>query len=293
MRLHPALFCGWIACSTLSNALAQTQILASESKDPYSKRKEESLACLSGKFRVIGQEPGSGQTYTGSVSVIRQGDHLLVQRIINGEIVSGTGVILFELEAPVLEVAYRIGSKTVRAGYEFRCGDNNQPRASGWVYPAEGDSKRREQPGLEVWYYNRLLPAIAQNWDDSKGQRLDPDFNSFFEGKFRVIGEELGSGKVYTGTLTARVKGKTLQMKRVIDGQVSAGELIVNLSGSDRHSLTATFRVGKQPIRSRLTEQTVGDNYPRICGYFYPVDRSGKAIPTNSPLLETWFYDWR
>ncbi len=56
MRLHPALFCGWIACSTLSNAPAQTQILASESKDPYSKRKEESLACLPGKFRVIGQE---------------------------------------------------------------------------------------------------------------------------------------------------------------------------------------------------------------------------------------------
>jgi hypothetical protein len=37
----------------------------------------------------------------------------------------------------------------------------------------------------------------------------------------------------------------------------------------------------------------VGDNYPRICGYFYPVSDSSQVIPNSSPRLETWFFDWK
>jgi hypothetical protein len=43
---------------------------------------------------------------------------------------------------------------------------------------------------------------------------------------------------------------------------------------------------------SEANVQTVGDNDPRICGYFYPVSSAGKIIANVSPKLETWFFDW-
>ena len=57
--------------------------------------------------------------------------------------------------------------------------------------------------------------------------------------------------------------------------------------------MTVRCRVGRQSMVSQASVQMVGDNYPRICGYFYPVTNAGKIVTTASPKLETWFFDWR
>lgn len=273
----------------LPSTVAQT--LASKSAPSILDIREKSLAWLPGRFIVVGQEPDSGRTYHGSVSVTRQGERLLIQKNIQGELISGTGTIVFEPETPVLEVAYRVGSHTITAGYEFRSGDQDQPRASGWVSPVDGDLAHRNRLGLEAWYYDRAptaSPPSILNQSTKKRHDTADDRLGLFEGKFRVIGQEIGSGRIYTGRITAKPDGGILKISGTINGKVSVGELI--LSDGDHFSLVAKYRSGNEWLGAILNEQTVGDNYPRLCGYFYSV--SGKVIFAAGPRLETWFYDW-
>ena len=157
MRLRIALISGLVGFAatnglpTPANAGFFQSIGESQSSQAHvsiADTRENSLACLPGKFLVVGQEPDSGPTYSGSVSVTRQGDRLLNEKTIEGKLISGTGVIMLEPETPVLEVKYRVGSHSVTAGYEFRCGDQHQPRASGWVSPLNA------KPILETWFYD-------------------------------------------------------------------------------------------------------------------------------------------
>jgi hypothetical protein len=308
MSFSFALIYGLLACSTAGGAasssvtpvnpeVSQSPAAQAETHKIQSDTIEKSLAWLPGKFMVVGQEPDSGKTYSGSVSITRQGDRLFVQKIIQGGVISGMGTIMFEPEAPVLEVEYHVGLNTVRAGYEFSCGDKNQPRASGWVSPVDGDLTHRSRLGLEVWYYDQAVPSPPsvpnQAPKDSSKRSTASDLLGLFEGRFRVIGQELGSGKIYTGTVTAKSDGLKLAIKRTVNGQVTHGELDLNLSADDRFSLVAKYRVGREMVFSMLNHWAVGDNYPRLSGYFYSADASGKAILNDKPTLETWFYDWR
>jgi hypothetical protein len=253
---------------------------------------EDSLACLPGKFVVVGQEPDSGRTYRGSVSVRRQGDQLLIEKTVNGELISGTGTIAIEAETPVLKVQYRIESHTIIAGFEFRCGDQNQPRASGWVSPVDGDLSQRNRLGLEVWYYDRAPPAVApsirRSADLSKerGSASD-DLLNLLRGKFRVIGYVIGSGQVYTGRIVGTPDAGLLSITGRIQGKPTTGELTLS---PNRSLVIARYRTGNRMVGAFLNEQTVGDNYPRLCGYFYLIHSS--AASAANPRLETWFYDW-
>ena len=78
-----------------------------------------------------------------------------------------------------------------------------------------------------------------------------------------------------------------------IDGQRSKGEFVSERLSSKEPIVLVKCRIGHQSLVSLVNVQTVGDNYPRICGYFYPVTDSGAIIATAEPRLETWFFDWR
>jgi hypothetical protein len=260
---------------------------------PSGARGATPLDCLTGRFVVIGQEPDSGRTYSGSVSVRREGDRLLIKKTVHGKLISGTGTVAIEAESPVLEVAYRVESGTVIAGFEFRCGDHNQPRASGWVSPVDGDFSQRNRLGLEVWYYDRappmVPPSILHRSPSLSKERASvrEDLLGLFEGKFRVIGLDIGSGQVYTGRIIAKPDSGILGIMGTVNGKVSTGALTLSPNQS---LVIARYRMGRQTVGAVLNEQTVGDNYPRLCGYFFSINPSG--VSAANPRLETWFYDW-
>jgi hypothetical protein len=256
---------------------------------------EDSLVCLPGKFLVVGQEPDSGRTYFGFVSVSRHGDRLLIEKHVQRELISGTGIIAVEAENPVLEVTYHVGSHMVTAGFEFRWGSQSQPRASGWVSPVDGDLSQRNRLGLEVWYYDRAPPVdspLILNRSANlfkKRVSAQDDLLGLLEGKFRVIGCEIDSGRVYIGRIIAKRNVGKLKITGAINGNPSSGELTLS---PDRFLVVAKYRTGSQTVSALLNEQTVGDNYPRLCGYFYSLASSGAVVSTGTPRLETWFYDW-
>jgi hypothetical protein len=80
-------------------------------------------------------------------------------------------------------------------------------------------------------------------------------------------------------------------MKRSVEGKVSSGELVIDVSSKSKSALIARCRLGNQVAVSVLNVQGVADNYPRICGYFYPLDAFGNFVPGARPTLETWFFD--
>ena len=263
-------------------------------EDYFSRMRERSLAWLVGRSKVIGSEPASGKTYEGFVVVSRQGDRLFVKKTINGEVTTGIGTIKFEPETPVLEVAFNGKEPRVTAGYEFRCGDCNQPRASAFIAPVGDNLTGRERFGLEVWYRNRPAPAPLPDQAWSRFAKDDPesdDLVRLYEGKYRIIGEDTETGRLYTGTVRLTRKHYHLQMKRSVEGKGSSGELVIDVSSKSKSALIARCRLGNQAAVSVLNVQGVGDNYPRICGYFYPLDASGNFIPGAHPTLETWFFD--
>jgi hypothetical protein len=267
---------------------------ASNIEDYFSRMRERSLAWLVGKFDVIGSEPATDKTYEGFIVVSRQGDRLFIKKTINGEVTTGIGRIRFEPETPVLEVAFNEKEGQVIAGYEFRCGDNNQPRASAFIAPVGDHLTGRERLGLEVWYRNRPAPGPSPNQAWSLFVKDDPesdDLVGLYEGKYRIIGEDTETGRLYTGTVRLTRKRYHLQMKRSVEGKVSSGELGVDVSRKSKSVLIARCRLGNQAAVSVLNVQGVAGNYPRICGYFYPLDASGNFIPGARPTLETWFFD--
>ena len=267
----------------------------SPSASQWAEKREKLLPFFAGRFRVIGCEPDSGNPYSGSVVITRQGQQLLVQELINGSSRTGTGVITFEPETPALEVGF--GKSGLSAGYEpGNLDGQRQPRASGWVDPAGNKLSDRNRLGMEVWYNDQPAPspALAQTkLDHASRNRMPPESLGVYAGKYRIIGEETGTGRPYTGRLETKLTGERLNINGWIDGKRISGEFVAEFLRSKELVLTVRCRVGRQSMVSQASVRMVGDNYPRICGYFYPVTNAGKIVTTASPKLETWFFDWR
>ena len=109
-------------------------------------------------------------------------------------------------------------------------------------------------------------------------------------GDYRIVGEDTGTGRVYTGKVRVQFIGKRLTIDGLIDRKIARGEMVCF---TDSKPIMIKYRVGARSMLSFAGEYGVGDNYPRICGYFYPVSDSSQAIPNSSPRLETWFFDWK
>jgi hypothetical protein len=274
---------------------------AEAAKDPhklsdyFAKTRETTLSSLVGRFIVVGSEPVTGKTYRGSVAVTRQGDRLQVRELIDGKTRIGTGTIEFEPETPTLEVVFE--KSDIRAGYETwpSGARRQQPRASGWVELANGDYHDRNRLGMEVWYDDQPPPdpASVQTQLDSivKNQlKTDTDIQQIFIGDYRIVGEDTGTGRVYTGKVRVQLTGERLTIHGSIDGKVARGEMVCF---ADSKPTLTKCRVGAQSMLSFVGGYGVGDNYPRICGYFFPLSDPGHVMPNSSPRLETWFFEWK
>ena len=273
---------------------------AEAAKDPhrlsdyFARVRETTLSSLVGRFIVVGSHPVTGKTYRGSVVVTRQGDRLQLEELIDGKTRVGTGTIEFEPETPTLEVVFE--KNGIRAGYETwpSGAKRQQPRASGWVELANGDYHRRDRLGMEVWYDDQPPPnpASAQTQIDRivKNQLETDELQQIFIGDYRIVGEDTGTERVYTGKVRVQLTGKRLMIHGSVDGEAARGEMVCF---SDSTPMLIKYRFGAQSMLSLAAGYGVGDNYPRICGYFYPLSDPDHVMPNSSPRLETWFFDWK
>lgn len=152
-----------------------------------------------------------------------------------------------------------------------------------------------ERLGMEVWYNNQSPPdptfVQAELNSALKDQpETDPELLQMDIGDYRIIGADTGTGRVYTGEVRVRFTGERLTIKGSIDGKAVRGEM-VRLAHFHRDLIR--YRVGAQSMLSFVGGYSVGDNYPRFCGYFYPQSDPDHVIPNTPPRLETWFFDWR
>ncbi|MBV9878437.1 MAG: hypothetical protein JO025_27140 [Verrucomicrobia bacterium] len=262
--------------------------------DYFTRTRETTLSSLVGRFIVVGSQPITGKTYRGSVVVTRQDSRLHVRELIDGKARIGIGTIEFEPEAPTLEVLFE--KSGIRASYgSWPSRVKQQPRASGWVGLANEGYHDRERLGTEVWYNDQPLPdpASVQRQLSSvlKNQlKTDAELMQVDVGDYRIVGEDTGTGRVYTGKVRVQFTGKRLTIDGSIDGKIARGEMVCF---TDSKPALIKYRTGTHSMLSFAGGYGVGENYPRICGYFYPVSDSSQVIPNSSPRLETWFYDWK
>jgi hypothetical protein len=280
----------------LKGIASQPQILSPVASSGHlASEREKLLPFFVGTFKVIGCEPDSGKPYIGSVVVTRKGLQLTVRELVKGNIRTGTGTIMFEPETPKLEVSF--AETGIWTGYELgNLGNTQQPRASGWVDAPGNNRADRQRLGMEVWYNEQPAPSAALEQIKLEHTSLNPDpadLTGFYEGDYRIIGEETSTGRLYTGRIQAKRDGEHLIIKGWIDGQRCNGEFLSEQLSSKEPVVVLKCRIGHQSLVSVAHVQTVGDNYPRICGYFYPVSNSGAIIATGQSRLETWFFDWR
>jgi hypothetical protein len=296
-----------LACGHLSRAVLAFLVLASlkgiasppaagapvASAAHSANQREKLLPLFVGTFKVVGCRPDTGEPYVGSVVVDREGLELAVQERIDGRMRTGTGAIQFEPETPTLEVDF--GKSGVLAGYELGATrGTRQPRASGWVDPVGNNRENRKRLGMEVWYNQQ--PAPDPTLEQANLAALKPTPASglgLYEGDYRIIGADTASGRLYTGKIRASQDGEQLKIEGWIDGQRARGECVSARRFTKERVLLVRCQVGHQSLVSIANVQTVGDNYPRICGYFYQLSDSGSIVSTVQPRLETWFFDWR
>jgi len=140
----------------LGSLLALTTVIASTStlaSNPQTHA--DRCGFLAGTYTVVGKEIDSSQTYLGRV-ILRQGKEcLLVERIINGEHVSGEGRIEHALgsdEADVLRVRFVLQGKQYEITYLWQGDLDNYARISGYVYRP---GIQTDNPGMEVLFIDR------------------------------------------------------------------------------------------------------------------------------------------
>ncbi len=108
---------------------------------------------------------------------------------------------------------------------------------------------------------------------------------AFLEGSYDVIGRYPDGGKTYCGIMTLERKGDRLSMTRVVGGRTSTGSAaIVTITADAIAVLQADFVAGGQRLRATYTIGSDADNYARLTGKVYTVERK-----TRVPGLEALF----
>jgi hypothetical protein len=106
---------------------------------------------LAGDYRLIGQEAGSGATYSGSIELREKEDGFAVTRIIAGVTTEGRAAIETSREGnPVLRIRFASEGRPYEGTYLWRSDLDNYPRLTGYVYLTEGELK---SPGLEALFH--------------------------------------------------------------------------------------------------------------------------------------------
>ncbi len=108
------------------------------------------LGFLAGDYRLIGQQPDSGEAYTGRVSFRERDGQFDVTRTVAGVRTRGTAVIEKSDEGiAVLRSRFAIKGVDYEATYLWRSDLDNYPRLTGYVYRAQG---KTTSPGLEALF---------------------------------------------------------------------------------------------------------------------------------------------
>jgi len=128
-----------IVIFSLSSALAQDKGL------------EYLYDFLQGQYQVVGREPDSDRTYTGTVILRKENGQLKVIRKINGEEIEGVGKIetVTADEVTVLRVRFVQTGKKYEVTYLIHSDLDNYARLSGYLYLQDGKTKRA---GLEALF---------------------------------------------------------------------------------------------------------------------------------------------
>ena len=115
------------------------------------------LSFLSGDYRLVGQRPDSGATYSGQVTLRESGRALAVTRVIAGMTSHSTASIETSHEgAKVIRMRFSFEGVKYAATYLWQTDLDNYPRLTGYVYRPRGETK---SPGLEVLFHIPPTPA--------------------------------------------------------------------------------------------------------------------------------------
>ena len=106
---------------------------------------------LQGQYQVVGREPDSDRTYTGTVILRKEHGQLKLIRKINGKVIEGVGKVetVTADEIKVLRVRFVQSEKKYEITYLIHSDLDNYARLSGHVYLQDGKTKRA---GLETLF---------------------------------------------------------------------------------------------------------------------------------------------
>jgi len=110
---------------------------------------------------------------------------------------------------------------------------------------------------------------------------LDVEFlRGFLAGEYDLIGRKPDSATTYTGRVTIRDEGGTLQVIRIIDGKTAHGTMQIDTAaGADRIPvLRMRFSMDGHEFEATYIWQSDLDNYPRLTGYIYLPKNQTKSV---------------
>lgn len=122
---------------------------------------------------------------------------------------------------------------------------------------------------------------------DVDREPLDEEFlRGFMAGEYDLIGRKPDSTTTYTGRVTFRADGDTLQATRTINGKTAKTTIRFDtVAGADRIPvLRMRFIFDGVEYEATYRWQSDPDNYPRFTGIIYRPDNQ-----TKSPGLEALF----
>jgi hypothetical protein len=119
---------------------------------------------------------------------------------------------------------------------------------------------------------------LARCADERKA--LDEEFlRGFMAGDYDLIGRKPDSTATYTGRVTLRADGNSLQAVRIIDGKTTQGTIRFDtVAGTDRIPvLRLRFTLDGVEYEATYRWQSDPDNYPRFTGILYRKDNQTKS----------------
>jgi hypothetical protein len=135
------------------------------------------------------------------------------------------------------------------------------------------------------------IEAAAVVTGNQRGKQDDESLLQFLEGRYKLVGKSLDSERTFLGKVIIRKKGKGLEVLRTInDATVRGSGRIENATADRIKVLRIRFQTPEGDFEGTYLFGSDLDNYARITGYLYRVDRTTRhPMETQNPGLEALF----